>query len=107
VGQDVEHGIWSMAGARMGTYMIMLTEWDYQQVQNFDALEQIWSTVQDHDPEVVAGRVSEDLHTQLDLPIITLDKTASKFFKHHYRSNWYNRGVMIREIDVIRQQEGW
>jgi hypothetical protein len=31
----------------------------------------------------------------------------SQFFKHHYRSNWHNQGVMTREIDVIRQQEGW
>jgi hypothetical protein len=27
--------------------------------------------------------------------------------KHHYRSGWHNQGVMIREIDVIRKQEGW
>jgi hypothetical protein len=32
---------------------------------------------------------------------------ASEFFKRHYRSNWHNQGVMIREIDVIRAQEGW
>lgn len=25
----------------------------------------------------------------------------------HYRSNWHNQGVMVREIDVIRKQEGW
>ena len=31
----------------------------------------------------------------------------SKFFKYHYRSDWRNRGVMVREIDVIREQEGW
>lgn len=33
--------------------------------------------------------------------------TKSKFFKHHYRSGWHNQGVMVREIDVIRRQEGW
>ena len=107
VGRDVEHGIWAIAGSRMGTYMTMLTEWDHRLVQDFDALEDLWKTVQAHDPEIVAGRVSEDLHTQLDLPMIMLDASASKFFKHHYRSNWHNRGPMVREIDVIRQQEGW
>jgi hypothetical protein len=25
----------------------------------------------------------------------------------HYRSNWHNQGVMVREIDIIRKQEGW
>jgi hypothetical protein len=51
--------------------------------------------------------VSEDLVTQLDLPINMIGKPESAFFKHHYRSNWHNQGAMVREIDVIRQQEGW
>jgi hypothetical protein len=107
VGRDVDNGIWSIAGSRMGTYMTMLTEWDYRLVQDFTALEDLWNTVKDSDPELLAGRVSEDLVTQLDLPINRLDEQESKFFKHHYRSNWHNLGVMVKEIDVIRQQEGW
>lgn len=107
VGRDSEHGTWAIAGSRMGTYMTMLTEWDYRLVQNFDALEELWQTVQDHDPEQVAGRISEDLATQLDLPITNMDASSSSFFKRHYRSNWHNQGIMVREIDVIRQQEGW
>ena len=107
VGRDVEHGSWAIAGSRMGTYMTMLTEWDYCQVQSFDALANLWLTVKDHDPETVSGRVADDLKTQLDLPIVAMDKSESTFFKHHYRSNWHNQGVMVREIDVIRQQEGW
>jgi len=107
VGRDVDHGIWSIAGSRMGTYMTMLTAWDYRLVQDFDALDDIWHTVKDHNPELVAGRVAEDLVTQLDLPINMMNDLESKFFKHHYRSNWHNQGVMTREIDVIRHQEGW
>jgi hypothetical protein len=107
VGRDVDNGIWSIAGSRMGTYMTMLTEWEYRLVQDFTALEDLWNTVKDSDPELLAGRVAEDLVTQLDLPINRLDEQESKFFKHHYRSNWHNLGVMIKEIDVIRQQEGW
>ena len=107
VGRDVENGAWAIAGSRMGTYMTMLTEWNYRQVQDFDALEEIWQTVKDHDPETVAGRVSEALQTQLDLPMIMLDAAASRFFKHHYRSNWHNQGIMVREIDVIRRIEKW
>jgi hypothetical protein len=107
VGRDVDNGIWSIAGSRMGTYMTMLTEWDYRLVQDFTALEDLWNTVEDSDPELLAGRVAEDLVTQLDLPINRLDEQESKFFKHHYRSNWHNLGVMVKEIDVIRQQEGW
>ena len=107
VGRDVEHGVWAIAGSRMGTYMTMLTEWDHRLVQDFDALKDIFQTVDGHNPEIVLGRVAEDLYRQLDLPMTVIDAQASRFFKHHYRSNWHNRGVMTREIDVIRSQEGW
>jgi hypothetical protein len=107
VGRDVEHGIWAIAGARMGTYMTMLTNWNYRQVQDFEALREIFSTIDGHEPELVAGRVAEDLVTQLDLPINMMQTPESKFFKHHYRSNWHNRGVMVTEMDVIRSHEGW
>ena len=107
IGADVDHGYWSMAGARQGTYMTMLTNWDHTQVQNFDALAELWTTVESSDPRLLAGRVAEDLDQQLDLPMALLEAEQSKFFKHHYRSNWYNAGIMVREIDVIRAQEGW
>ena len=107
VGSDVDYGLWAVAGSRMGTYMTMLTDWDHRQVQSFDALEDLWTTVENQDPEILAGRVAEDLDQQLDLPMMVMFAEQSKFFKHHYRSNWHNQGAMVREIDVIRQQEGW
>jgi hypothetical protein len=108
VGRDVDNGIWAIAGARMGTYMTMITpQWDYRTVQDFSALETLWDTVKDSNPEILAGRVAEELATQLDLPIVTMLGPESKFFKQHYKSNWHNQGVMVREIDVIRRQEGW
>jgi hypothetical protein len=103
VGADAEYGYWAMAGARQGTYMTMLTNWDYLQVQNFDALSELWKTVEDQQPEHISNNIANELYTQLDLPMHMLTEDASKFFKHHYRSNWLNRGVMVREIDVIQQ----
>lgn len=107
IGRDVDYGAWAIAGSRMGTYMTMLTSWDHTLVQDFDALNEIWQTVKDSDPDLVAGRVAEDLATQLNLPMHVYQGPESAFFKTHYRSNWHNRGVMVREIDVIRSQEGW
>jgi hypothetical protein len=107
VGTDVEYGEWAIAGARQGTYMTMLTNWDYTLVQNFDALAELWLTVKDSQPRLLSNRLAEDLHTQLDLPMAILECEQSAFFKHHYRLNWHNQGVMIREIDVIRKIEGW
>jgi len=108
IGRDAEHGIWSIAGSRMGTYMTMITpQWDHRMVQDFAELEKLWDTVKDSNPEMLAGRVAEDLATQLDLPMNNMLAPESAFFKKHYRSNWHNQGVMVREIDVIRRQEGW
>jgi hypothetical protein len=107
VGTDVEHGMWCIAGSRMGTYMTMLTNVDYVMVQDFERLRELWDTVRDSDPRLLANRVAEELGTALDLPLAMLEAEQSRFFKHHYRSNFVNRGIMVREIDVIRQQEGW
>jgi hypothetical protein len=107
IGADAEHGEWAMAGARQGTYMVMLTNWDHRQVQDFDALAELWLTVQDSEPRMLSNRVGVDLGTQLALPVSILEAEQSRFFKQHYRSDWHNQGVMVREIDVIRQQEGW
>jgi hypothetical protein len=107
VGRDVEHGAWAMAGARQGTYRTMLTDWDYREVQSFDALEGLWKEVEKRNPEELLIAYQDALATQLDLPMCMLNKDQSQFFKHHYRSNWSNQGVMIREIDIIRRQEGW
>jgi hypothetical protein len=107
VGSDVEHGEWAIAGARQGTYMTMLTNWDHTQVQDFDALAKLWDTVKDSQPRILANQLGPELGTQLDLPMAILESEQSAFFKHHYRSNWHNQGIMVREIDVIRKQEGW
>ena len=108
VGADVENGMWAIAGARQGTYLTMLTDWDFVQVQSFDALESLWQdTIKFSNVGNVVSWNQETLSTQLDLPMNTLTADQSRFFKHHYRSNWHNRGVMTTEMSVIRSQEGW
>jgi hypothetical protein len=107
VGRDVEHGNWCMAGARQGTYMTMLSAWDHREVQCFDALQEIWNRCQNNDPDSMIKDHENALKTQLDLPMCDMSASESGFFKHHYRSNWNNQGIMSREIDIIRRQEGW
>jgi len=107
VGSDIEHGAWAMAGARMGTYKTMLTDWDYREVQCFAALDDLWQETAGTDPDDIIENFQEPLNKQLDLPMCVLLPDQSRFFKHHYRSNWSNLGIMVREIDVIRKQEGW
>lgn len=110
VGADVENGYWAIIGARAGTYMTMLTDWDHREVQWFDFLENLWLRYvesQLSDTTNFINQHAAQLATQLDLPVCLFNETQSKFFKQHYQSNWCNRGIMIREIDVIREQERW
>jgi hypothetical protein len=83
VGRDTNNGIWAITGVRMGIYMVMLTEWDYSTLDNEMVLSDIWNTIKHDNPEMVCGRVNDDLVEVLGLPIVMLDSEASKFFKIH------------------------
>jgi len=96
VGADVENGFWAIYGARLGTQLTMLQDWDYRQVQWFDALSELWQNYKDHGPDH-CKTVGDELRQRLGLKIVDMDPDASVFFKHHYRSNFQNKGPMIRE----------
>ena len=96
VGADVDNGFWAIYGARLGTYMIMLEGWDFKQVQNFDTLAQLWKSFE-QDGADQCRSVGDALRTRLGLPIVDMDADESRFFKHHYKSQFKNQGPMIRE----------
>jgi hypothetical protein len=108
VGADVENGLWAMAGARQGTYNVMLSDWDYNEVQDFQMLKDYWdNTVSKFDVTRFINHYTEELEAKLGLPMCMLDKTQSKFFKRHYNADKYNMGPLVKEIDIIRKIEGW
>ena len=92
IGMDVENGGYAMIGARLGTYMCMCTDWDYTDVQSFDVLEQLWLKGQWKDI-----KLDEHLEQLLGLKCLKIPAEHSAFFKHHYASNWKNKGIMERE----------
>jgi hypothetical protein len=107
VGADVENGMWAIFGARLGTYMTMLTSWNPQQVQWFDNFDTLWEKYNDLGPTFRADDIGPMLADKLGLPICTLTPDQSKFFKRHYNSDKNNMGPLVREMDVIRNIEGW
>jgi len=107
VGADVDNGIWAIYGARLGTYMTMLHDFDPKQVQWFDNLAKLWEDYEDRDPHYSSKFFGEALTDKLDLPMCTLSPEQSKFFKRHYNKDRPNVGPLIKEIDVIRKIEGW
>ena len=96
VGADVENGLWAIYGARLGTYMTMIEGWNYRDVQDFDVLSRLWKSFSQDGPDQCAS-VGETLRTRLGLPIVDMDPDESKFFKHHYKSQFKNQGQMTRE----------
>jgi hypothetical protein len=97
VGVDVDNGFWSIYGARLGTWMTMLNkEWDHRQVQDFDALAELWKEFENDTPDHCTS-MGNQLRQKLSLPIVDMDAEESKFFKHHYKSVFRNKGVMERE----------
>lgn len=96
VGRDVENGFWAIYGARLGTYMTMLRDWDYRQVQDFDHLRTLWDTFR-NDGEDACKNLGDTLRTRLGLQIVEMPADQSAFFKHHYKSQFHNKGPMSRE----------
>lgn len=107
VGADVENGIWAIYGARLGTYMTLLTDWNAQNVQWFDNYVEMWEEYGHRDPETEAEVLGMTLSDKLGLPMCMFSAEQSKFFKRHLNANRYNRGPLVREMDVIREIEGW
>ena len=127
VGDDVEHGESARAGAMLGTYLTMIgnfnrfKDFDYRTVQDFGALECLWKRYENYTLEIstelcgskgngqsiAMEKLETALTHRLGLDITSLTPEASKFFKAHYKSGFRNKGIMVTEVDVIREQEGW
>jgi hypothetical protein len=99
VGQDVDNGTMAIKGSRLGTYLTMLTDWDYTEVQDFTKLATLWDKYNSAEylGEDFAFEVDTALKTRLGLPITSLNAEQSRFFKHHFMSQFKNKGIMCRE----------
>ena len=90
VGADVEHGIWSILGAREGAFLANCTDWDYSNVRDFEYLTNRWN--EQHEmltPEGAATLINQlgrDLMTKCGLEIANLDPAGSQFFKTVYNN---------------------
>ena len=107
VGADVENGMWAIYGSRLGTYMTMLTDWNYTDVMWFDNFPVLWEEHKNGDPYMGSEMLGDELAAKLGLPMCTLSSEQSKFFKRHYNADKHNQGPLIKEMDVIRKIEGW
>jgi hypothetical protein len=92
VGQDVEHGIWAIAGAREGCYRTLCTQWDFKQVRDFKVLEQLWISTsnsnsmnaQDAKQKCISLGKTIKERFQMEFPTEPYDAESSEFFKKVY-----------------------
>ena len=88
LGRDYDNGIWTILGSRMGVYMTLLTPtWDFCQIEDSKALDELFATIESADPELVAGRVAEDLVNELNLPIVMLNINESALLRYYLDLN--------------------
>jgi hypothetical protein len=90
VGADVNNGLWSMYGARLGCWMTMLTDWDYTQVRDFEYLTHLWKEeIEFRIENNLLDEIKEkgnNLRDELNLEISDLDASGSRFFKLVYQN---------------------
>lgn len=84
VGDDVENGIWSILGARLGVHDCNLTDQDYTMIRDYDWFSSKWDQHKDVDPWQESQRLGGLLRNELGIDIAELDANQSRFFKQIY-----------------------
>jgi hypothetical protein len=84
VGSDVEYGTWAILGARMGCCKVLYSNWNFEQVRNFDYLNSYWenelSDLSEDDVQEKIETYSNLLKGILEIPEMFTPR-QSKFFK--------------------------
>jgi len=128
VGADVENGLWSMYGTRLGCQMTNLTDWDYLNVRDFDWLNNFFSG--EIMPKFEADTLSNDfercyktdyrwdktrlwaaieslgdeLRKGLGMELAELDEIQSKFYKAaQYNTPRMNKMFTESELSELRK----
>jgi len=84
VGADVENGIWSIYGARLGAYDCTLSDNDHTMIRDYDWFGDLWQTVKDCDPLHESAVLGQQLRQGLGIDVADLDAVQSRFFKNVY-----------------------
>ena len=82
IGRDQPNGVWHLTGARMAVYMASLTQWDFKQAKDNQAMRELFATIENDNPEVVCARVADDLSEQLGIIVTYLSGPASRLMRH-------------------------
>jgi hypothetical protein len=85
IGNDLENGIWALYGARLGCYMVNLTDWDFASISSFDWFTEFWEQQQHINVEEETKRIGQILKYQLQMKIADLTEDQSSFYREVVR----------------------
>jgi hypothetical protein len=121
IGEDVENGIWSIYGTRLGIYQANINkDFDIAQISDYDWFKKYfneevatkfakdgekkcWRTGlvwNEHTLRAESTKLLEPLKKQLDMNIADMGKTQSLFFKSVYEAPKRNSNPIITETDA-------
>ena len=84
VGADVDNGLWSIYGARLGAHDCNLIDGDHTMIRDYDWFNEKWNSVKDVDVLEHSRYIGDKLRKNLNIDIADLDPQQSKFFKSVY-----------------------
>ena len=105
IGTDVENGWWAIYGARLGCQMTVLTDWNTNQISDYDWFKDFFDTQQSsiesqEDPEQKTILLGEQLNEEVQgMMLFEPNDEMSKFFKATF-VNPKRWGAMITERQI-------
>ena len=94
VGADVDNGLWSMYGTRLGAYMTNMTEWDHNQIADYDWFDTFWS-------EEVSGRFVHKMDNSHCCPLTNYEWDWSMLWDEFVRvGNQLRKGMSLNLGDL-------
>jgi hypothetical protein len=106
IGADAQNGIYAILGAKEGTCDLMLSDWNFAEVRDFEFLEKRWASVDHSNLEERSEELSKILKMGLNLNVPVMNADQSRFFKDFYKIP-AAKEFMTTEMEVIRSVEGW
>lgn len=99
VGADVENGLWSIYGARLGIWMTLGENWTFHLIRDYDWMRKFWEEKvwpERRNLEQRIGALEEKLNHLYELGIVTFGADESVFFKSVY-INPLRNGPMFKQ----------
>ena len=98
IGNDVDHGDWSIMGARYGAWRVMFdNSWDHTEVRDFDKLKEIYENFND----TYIEDYTLALTNRLGLDIVHMSAEQSTWYKAH-QIPYKNIDIMLPQRDYQR-----